>query len=124
MKIFFIILIILSVKINLNKCDDTHQSTSPDMDWIDFLSNYRDRYRTNPLETLKRINQLKKMIAKSDTFKKWLIESINMGKLNENNASLDESSDNNERQQHIPKHVKIYFKNLFAKLKKVPFKWG
>jgi hypothetical protein len=90
-----------------------------DFDWIEFLTNYRDLLRIHPEETIKKIKQLEKIIGKNKQVKNWLNESIKNGKMTTNeNASIPPASD------AIPKHIKIYFKNLVAKLKKVPFKWG
>lgn len=131
--IFLSFFIIFNILFTFDEClKKNDERPSSNLDWIEFsLKNNRDRFRSNPLDMLKRVNRLKKLNVSinNDKVKNWLKESIKKEKMNENynddESSLDDNNNDDESKQSLlTNNIKINLNNIMGKFKKVPFKWG
>ncbi len=131
--IFLSFLIIFNILFSFDEClKKNDERPSSNFDRIESsLRNNRDRFRSNPLDMLKRVNQLKKLNVNinNDKVKNWLKESIKKEKMNENDnddeSSLDDKNNDDESKQSLlTNNIKINLSNIMGKFKKVPFKWG
>ena len=92
--------------------------------WFDGSNNFRNRLRHQSMDTIKEIKQLKKMIKKIKIVKNWLNESIKINKMNETQLRIFKNQNDDNEKNSKMKNFNVYFKNLFATIRKGPFKWG
>ena len=123
MKIIIIIIIITIIIFStVTMINANNRISSSHTDWFDGLYNFRNRLRHQSMDTIKEIKQLKKMIKKIRIIKNWLNESIKINKMNE--TQLRKLNQNDDNEKISMKNFNVYFKNLFAAMRKGPFKWG